>query len=120
GWMRLLIFVLCVAACAPAIPRRTLTQPASMPAQLPVLAPCALVHLEVDEDLSNAARGWFRGNFKLSYTSFLIRHPKGVLLIDAAFGDGVNDDLEAAPWWFRFQFGNTRAARPLAALLKDA
>src|SRR5207302_2645272 len=78
------------------------------------------VHLTADENLSNAARGFFRGDFKLSYTTFLIRHPRGVLLVDAAFGDTVSADLDAAPWWFRWQFGNARAAKPLAALLADA
>ena len=39
--------------------------------------------------LSNAARGFFRGDFELAYATFLIRHPRGVLLVDAAFGDTV-------------------------------
>src|ERR1051325_1016431 len=99
-------------ACAPAIPQRTLTQRAALPAALPEVQPCALVHLELPENLSNAARGFFRGDFQLTYTTFLVRHPRGVVLIDAAFGDTVAADLDAAPWWFRFQFGSARAARP--------
>jgi glyoxylase-like metal-dependent hydrolase (beta-lactamase superfamily II) len=95
-------------------------QRVALPAGLPVLAPCALVHLEVDDDLSNGARRWFRGDWKVAYTTFLLRHPKGVVLIDAAFGDTVNADLEAAPWWFRWQFGAARKARPLSQLLVEA
>jgi glyoxylase-like metal-dependent hydrolase (beta-lactamase superfamily II) len=117
--MRFLVLLLCFA-CLPNIPQRTLTQRTTLPSGLPELSPCALVHLELDEDLSNGARGWFRGDWKLSYTSFLIRHPKGVLLIDASFGDSANADLDAAPWWFRWQFKSARAARPLATLLAEA
>ncbi len=107
-------------ACLPSIPQRTLTQRTPLPAGRPALAPCALVHLEVDDDLSNGARGWFRGDWKVAYTTFLIRHPKGVILVDAAFGDTVDADLDAAPWWFRWQFSSARRARPLAALLAEA
>jgi N-acyl homoserine lactone hydrolase len=113
-----LLFIL--AACAPVIPHRTLAQRAALPAQLPELHPCALVHLTQQENLSNAARGFFRGDFELTYTTFLIRHPRGVVLVDAAFGDTVAADLDAAPWWFRFQFGAARAAKPLSALLAEA
>ncbi len=117
--MRILGLLLCLA-CVPNIPQRTLAQRTTLPSGLPALAPCALVHLIVDEDLSNGARGWFRGDWKLAYTTFLIRHPKGVVLIDASFGDSTSADLEAAPWWFRFQFGGARAAKPIAALLSEA
>jgi glyoxylase-like metal-dependent hydrolase (beta-lactamase superfamily II) len=92
----------------------------ALPAGLPAVAPCALVHLEVDDDLSNGARGWFRGDWKVAYATFLLRHPKGIVLVDAAFGDTVNADLDAAPWWFRWQFKSARQARPLAALLAEA
>src|SRR3954469_5399061 len=116
--MRLFPLFACLA-CLPAIPQRTLTQRTPLPPGLPALAPCALVHLEVDDDLSNGARGWFRGDWKVAYTTFLIRHPKGVLLVDAAFGATVAGDMDAAPWWFRWQFSSARAARPLAALLAE-
>ncbi|HUJ29277.1 MAG TPA: hypothetical protein VLW85_24825, partial [Myxococcales bacterium] len=51
-------------ACAPVIPQRTLARRASLPATLPDLHPCALVHLSQQENLSNAARGFFRGDFE--------------------------------------------------------
>lgn len=112
-----LLFLL--AACAPAIPQRTLAHRAALPASLPDLRPCALVHLVQEENLSNAARGFFRGDFELAYTTFLIRHPRGVVLVDAGFGDTIAADLESAPFWFRWQFGSARAAKPLAALLAE-
>jgi len=112
--------LLALAACAPVIPQKTLVQRAALPAGLPPLAPCALLHLTVDDNLSNGARGFFRGDWKVSYATFLIRHPRGIVLVDAAFGDTVNADLDAAPWWFRWQFNKARAARPLAALLQEA
>ena len=77
--------LLALVACAPVIPQRTLAQRMQLPADLPPLAPCALVHLTAEENLSNAARGFFRGSFQLSYTTFLIRHPRGIVLIDAAW-----------------------------------
>jgi N-acyl homoserine lactone hydrolase len=114
------ILLLALLACAPAIPRKAPPARAALPDKLPVLATCALVHLNTEEDLSNGARGWFRGTWKLSYTTFLVRHPQGVLLVDAAFGADTAADLDAAPWWFRWNFGGAREARPLAALLTEA
>ena len=114
------IAVLLLVGCAPAIPYKAPPAHAALPEKLPVIAPCALVHLVQDDDLSNGARGWFRGTWKLSYTTFLLRHPQGVMLIDAAFGATTAADLEASPWWFRWNFGGAREARPLAALLQDA
>lgn len=120
-WAAMKTLPLCaLLACAPVIPQRTLTQRAALPSALPDVHPCALVHLSLPENLSNAARGFFRGDFELTYTTFLLRHPKGVILVDAAFGDTTNADLDGAPWWFRFQFGSARAAKPLAALLAEA
>src|SRR3954464_7759141 len=115
-----LIMFWTVLACLPSVPQRTLAQRTAVPAGLAAVAPCAMVHLETDDDVSNGARGWFRGDWKVEYTTFLIRHPKGVILVDASFGDTVNADIDAAPWWFRWQFGSARAARPLAALLNEA
>ena len=107
-----LIVVLLAAACAFAIPHKAPAVHAALPEKLPVLAPCALVHLIGEEDLSNGARGWFRGTWKLTYTTFLLRHPQGVVLIDAAFGADTAADLDASPWWFRWNFGSAREARP--------
>src|SRR5438309_8973600 len=112
--------LLLLAACAPAIPYKAPAARAALPGKLPVLAPCALVHLVGEEDLSNGARGWFRGTWKLAYSTFLIRHPEGVLLVDAAVGAETAADLDASPWWFRWNFGGAREARPLAALLSEA
>ncbi len=89
-------------------------------ADLPLLAPCALVHFTGEEELSNGARGWFRGPWQIAYASFLIRHPRGVILIDAAFGDSANSDIDAAPFYFRWQFGEARAAKSISALLAEA
>src|SRR5436305_9480427 len=113
--MRLLA-VLALVACAPAIPVRHLME--SHPGET-ALSPCALVHYEYAEDLSNAARG-VSGEFKVMYTTFLIRHPRGVVLIDAGFGATTAADFDAAPLWFRWQFSAAKAARPLAALLAEA
>jgi len=109
-----------LAACFPAIPKKPIDVRPAPGADLPSLAPCALVHLTGEEDLSNGARGWFRGPWKIAYASFLIRHPSGVILVDAAFGDSAGSDIDAAPFYFRWQFGEARAAKSITALLAEA
>ncbi len=109
-------------ACFPAIPKKPAD---ARPAQektataLPQLAPCALVHFTDTDDLSNGARGWFRGPWKIAYSSFLIRHPQGVILIDAAFGDDVAQEIDDAPFYLRWQFGAARAAKSITTLLRE-
>ncbi|MBI5609874.1 MAG: MBL fold metallo-hydrolase [Deltaproteobacteria bacterium] len=110
-----------LGSCAPHIPQYA-APAADLPARRsPALQPCALVHLEVDEDLSNGARGWFRGPWRQAYSSFVLRQGDRVVLIDAGLGETTPADVDAAPWWFRLAVGN--AARPavgLAKLLKQA
>lgn len=114
--LRLLLPCLLLTACLPSILKRSVEPLASLPEHLPELAPCALVHTVVDEDLSNAANG-FEGEWKSIYSSFLIRHPEGVLLVDAAFGTEAEEDIARAPWWFRKAVGASRDAKPLSELL---
>lgn len=114
------LFLLFLSACLPSIPQRSIEPRAHIPERLPSVSPCALMHGEADESLSNAAHGWFRGPWKLAYSSFLIRHPNGVVLVDAAFGDDVDHDLDAAPFWFRWLFGSTRSVLSIAELLRNA
>jgi len=109
---------LVLTGCLPAIPQRALGTRAAIGGALPTLAPCALVHLTVEENLSNGAHGWFRGDWNLVYTTFLIRHPRGLLLVDAAVGNSAAG-VDAAPWWFRWSFGSARAAKPLSSLLAE-
>lgn len=107
--------------CAPHIPlypAPVSTWPATRAASV---QPCALMHLEVDESLSNGARGWFRGTWRQAYSSFVLRLGDRVVLIDAGLGESTPTDVDSAPWWFRLALGN--AARPalgLAKLLKQA
>lgn len=115
----LVVCVVFATACLPAIPVREPLPRETLPAELPVLTPCALVHGVVDESLSNGAHG-FKGRWSLAYASFLIRHPEGVLLVDAAFGREVDRDLDASPFWFRWLFGNARGVRSIGALLGEA
>ncbi|MBS2025370.1 MAG: MBL fold metallo-hydrolase [Deltaproteobacteria bacterium] len=110
-----------LTACMPTIPQRSLPpQPPPAPPDLPALAPCALVHQTSEEDLSNGARGWFRGTWMSQYSTFLIRHPKGVYLIDASMGSDTAGDLDKSPFWFRLQFGDAKSAKPLKVLLAEA
>lgn len=115
-----LLLLLVLPACLPSIPQRSIEPRAHIPERLPSVSPCALMHGEADENLSNAAHGWFRGPWKLAYSSFLIRHPNGVVLVDAAFGSEVDHDLDEAPFWFRKLFGSTRSVRSIADLLSDS
>jgi N-acyl homoserine lactone hydrolase len=106
-------------ACFPAIPRQTPDARPASPQTGATLAPCALVHFVGEEDLSNGARGWFRGKWAIAYSSFVIRHPKGVILVDAAFGNSVAADVDQAPFYFRWTFGDARAAKPISVLLAE-
>lgn len=119
--LALILLLLPAYACLPSIPQRSVEPRARIPQQpLPIVSPCGFLHGEADENLSNAAHGWFRGPWKLAYSSFLIRHPKGVVLVDASFGDQAGSDLDGAPFWFRWLFGDARSVRSIADLLKDA
>ena len=112
--------LLSLAACFPAIPKRPLDVRPAPAANLPALAPCGLIHFTGEEDLSNGARGWFRGTFQITYSSFLIRHPQGVILVDAAIGNSVADDIDKAPFYFRWTLGDARAAKSITTVLKEA
>ncbi len=105
-----------LSACAPNIPQYA-RPAAELPARRsPPLQPCALIHLEVDENLSNGARGFFRGPWRQAYSSFVLRQGDRVVLIDAGLGEATPADIDAAPWWFRLAIGN--AARPATGLGK--
>lgn len=114
------LLLLLLAACHPSIPQRKLATRAPKPANLPTLAPCALLHGTGDESLSNGAAGWFRGPWTLAYSTFLVRHPRGVVLIDASFGDTTNHDIDEASALFRWTLGkDARGTKPLATLLGE-
>ncbi len=51
---------------------------------------------------------------------YLVRHPRGAFLIDASLGSGTAADLEASPWWFRWNFKSAAQAAPLAQLVRSA
>ncbi|MSP93408.1 MAG: MBL fold metallo-hydrolase [Myxococcales bacterium] len=109
------------AACTASIPQGKLDTASLAAVSAPIAAVCVLVHKETKENLGDGARGWFRGDWMLAYTSFVLRRADGsVVLIDASTGATVPADLDAAPFWFRWFVGAARDATPLATLLHTA
>lgn len=86
----------------------------------PAIAACALVHIVVPESLGNAAEG-HSGDWPSTYSTFVLRTPRGVVLIDAGLGKDTPADVAKAPAWFRWSVGNSVVqAKPLGQLLQQA
>jgi N-acyl homoserine lactone hydrolase len=52
--------------------------------------------------------------------SFVVKHPRGVLIIDPAFGEEVGTDLRQSPLWFRLVMGDRHGKPPLLGLMTAA
>lgn len=107
------------SGCVSTIPPRELPTWPAAPTGLPALQPCALVHLVVDEQLGDAAHG-HDGPWPSTYSTFVLRTARGVVLIDAGLGAGTVREVAAAPFWFRWLLGNKAlTAKPLGQLLGE-
>ncbi len=85
----------------------------------PAVAACALIHVVVPEALGNAAEG-HSGDWPSTYSTFVLRTPRGVVLIDAGLGTDTPADVAKAPAWFRWSVGNSVVgAKPLGQLLRQ-
>ena len=49
--------------------------------------------------------------------SIVVKHPRGLLIIDPAFGEEVGSDLRQTPLWFRMVMGSGHGKAPLVQLL---
>ncbi len=52
--------------------------------------------------------------------SFVVKHPRGLLIIDPAFGEEVSTDLRQAPLWFRLMMGEAHGKTPLLDVMGAA
>jgi N-acyl homoserine lactone hydrolase len=52
--------------------------------------------------------------------SVVVKHPRGTLVIDPAFGDEIAADLRQAPLWFRLVMGDAHGKAPLLKLMDAA
>lgn len=52
--------------------------------------------------------------------SVVVKHPRGVLVIDPAFGEAVAADMRQAPIWFRLMMGDGYGKRPVVRLMEEA
>lgn len=85
---------------------------------LPVLAPCTLTHERHERPIALGLAGLPTGIWLQSIATIMVRHPKGLVLIDPGFGAAVQEDLAHAPLWFRTVMGDGVGSKPLGELLR--
>jgi N-acyl homoserine lactone hydrolase len=110
---------LVASSCAGVVPAVTLSSPGSPPS--PVELEVCRLDGEIQERSQWAAidslsfEPWHQ-----AISSLVIQHPRGVLVIDPAFGRQIGSDLRQAPLWFRLAFGGPASKRPIITLLEEA
>jgi N-acyl homoserine lactone hydrolase len=122
--LRLLRFfaLLQLAACA-SIPVPVPGQFAAhvaMPKGLPELAPCVLIGERTNRPLLFGMSTLSFATWHQVIAAIVIRHPKGVIVIDAPFSKATARDLGREPLSFRLAFGDARTKKATAPLLAAA
>lgn len=111
--------VMVASGCAVAVPAVRLEP------SLPRVAAQAVPVCRLDAEVQH--RGLWAGIEGFSFEpwhqvigSVVVKHPRGVLVIDPAFGEDISTDLRQAPLWFRLVMGDSRGKAPLVKLLDEA
>ena len=111
--------LLLIAGCAPRIPAVKLdTAPHARAG--PTVSPCLLVGESVERRLYEGTATASLEEWHSGIGSILIRHPKGMVIIDPAFGRTIEDDLKRSPPWFTAIMGTAHGKIPLLTLLERA
>lgn len=111
-------FLLLASACAP-IPKTTLqTTPSAYVGQ--TVTACRLMGEEAERRLYEGTATASLAKWPSGIGSILINHPKGLVIIDPAFGRAIADDLKRSPPWFTAVMGTGHGKAPLLALLDEA
>ena len=105
-----------LAACLPPIPVRTMRAP--VPAARAEVSLCRLDGFRQERMSGLAVHGGAAGSWRMVIGSVLVRHPKGVGLIDPAFGRSVERDLARLPLLQKLVIGSGRDRKPVADLLE--
>lgn len=119
--MRALVLpLLLVVACAPAIPEVRMDGPRADVRALPVLAPCTLTGFRAQRPLAAAINQLDFQPWNQSITSVAFKRPEGWVIIDPAFGHEIDEDLRKSPPWFGAIMGRGEGKRPLLGLLSSS
>lgn len=115
GWS---LLFLALSGCAVAIPVVRLEPTSALPAR-------ALEVCRLDGEVQNrkqwaSIEGFSFEPWHAVIGSVVVKHPRGVLVIDPAFGEEIEGDLRQAPLWFRLVMGGAEGKVPLVKLLATA
>lgn len=116
----LALIIACVAAaCAPTIPATRLqTSPSAYVGA--TVSPCRMMGEVTERRLYEGTATASLEEWHTGIGSIVIRHPKGIAMIDPAFGRSIADDLRKSPPWFAIVMGTARGKKPVLQLLEDA
>jgi hypothetical protein len=111
-----------VAGCAGVIPEvsRERLAGAPPPAGLTVLSPCVIVQERTDRMLFVGTAVASCDTWHQGYASIVVRHPRGVLVIDPGFGRAVASEVRRAPLLWQPIAGSGAGKQPLPVLLEQA
>lgn len=113
-----LVFAVLLGGCAVGVP--VVRVDPSTPRAAPALEVCRLDGEVQHRGLWAAIEGFPATPWHQVIGSVVVKHPRGVLVLDPAFGEEVGDDLRQAPLWFRLVMGSGHGKTPLVRLLDDA
>lgn len=116
--MRAIVLAFALGGCAVAVPAVKVSPSAPLPAR--ALEVCRL-------DAEVQTRSLWAGIDALSFEpwsqvigSVVVKHPRGTVIIDPAFGEEIGDDLRHTPLWFRLVMGSAHGKTPLLQLMDAA
>jgi N-acyl homoserine lactone hydrolase len=116
--VRPFVLLLALSGCATAVP--VVRAAASSPRAALPLEVCRL-------DAETQERKQWAATAELNFQpwhqvigSIVVKHPRGMLVIDPAFGEEIGADLRQAPLWFRLVMGGAHGKTPLLTLLDQA
>lgn len=115
------LLLVVLTGCAVAVPAvrldPSLPKAATAPTPVPVCRLDGEVH---DRRLWAGIEGFSFEPWHQVIGSVVVKHPRGVLVIDPAFGEEIATDLRQAPLWFRLVMGDGHGKAPLVKLLDAA
>lgn len=109
---------LSLSACAVTVPSVKVSPSTPMKAQPVEL--CRLDGERQNRGLWVGIEGFSFDPWHQVIGSIVVKHPRGVLIIDPAFGEEISTDLRQTPLWFRMVMGSGRGKSPLVDLLSQA
>lgn len=116
----LLALALLFTGCAPAIPAVKLESTTPMANVAAKVTPCRVTGEEKERRLYEGTATASLERWHTGIGSIVIRHPKGLVVIDPAFGRTIAEDLRRSPPWFGAVMGTGSGKEPLIGGLDRA